>query len=86
MANARRWIDAENGAAALPATVSHRLPAFAKKLVDKPDVVSTFLSGQLDEANRASLAGFSTTNANANAVRSALAEGSHQDCFRRGDL
>lgn len=68
------WIDAENGAAAFAGDGFTDLPAFAKKLVDKPNAVSTFLSGQLDEANRASVAGFSTTNANANAVRSALAK------------
>lgn len=66
------WIDAENGAATFDGGGTTDLPAFAKKLTDKPDAVSAFLSGQLADIDKANLASFSPTNANVKSVRSAL--------------
>jgi len=68
------WIDAENGAATFDGGSFTDLAAFAIRLQDKSDAVSAFLSGELEAANRTSLAGFSPTNANVKAVRSALAK------------
>jgi hypothetical protein len=68
------WIDAENGVTTFDGSSLTDLTAFAKKLTDKSDAVSVFLSGELDEANRTSLAGFSPTNADVKTVRSALAK------------
>jgi 3-keto-disaccharide hydrolase len=66
------WIDAENGAANFDGGSVTDLPAFARKLTDKPDAVSAYLAGQLDDTEKANLASLSPTNANAKAVKSAL--------------
>ncbi|MGA2869368.1 MAG: DUF1080 domain-containing protein [Verrucomicrobiota bacterium] len=66
------WIDAENGATTFDGGSLTDLPGLARKLTDKPDAVSAFLAGQLDDTEKANLASFSPTNANAKAVRSAL--------------
>jgi hypothetical protein len=66
------WIDAENGMATFDGGGITDLAAFAKKLTDKPDAVSAFLSGQLANTDKANLAAFSPTNANVKAVSSVL--------------
>ena len=68
------WIDAENGASAFDGGTVTNLPAFAKKIMDKSDPVSAFLHAQLDDTNRAKLADYLPTNANAGAFRSAFAK------------
>jgi len=68
------WIDAENGIAAFDGGSVTNLVAFAKKITDKSDPVSAFLNEQLDDTNRAKLAGYSPTNATAGAFRSAFAK------------
>jgi hypothetical protein len=66
------WIDQENSGGTFGGGDIKDFDAFAKKLTDKSDAVSAFLSGQLDDTNKDNLATFSPTNANAKAVRSAL--------------
>jgi hypothetical protein len=66
------WIDQENGVSSFSGDDIKDFDAFAKKLTDKPEAVSAFLNGQLDETNRANLADYSATNSNAKVVRSAL--------------
>lgn len=63
------WIQAQNGVSAFGGGDITDLPAFAKKLTDKSDAVSTFISGQLDEANLNDLAALSPTIENAKAVK-----------------
>ncbi len=62
------WIDAENGAATFDGGSITDLPAFAKKLTDKSDAVSAFLSGRLDDTDKANLASLSGTNADLKAA------------------
>jgi len=66
------WIDQENNAAALSGGDIKDFPAFARKLLDKPDDLSAFLNQHLDETLKADLANYAPTNANAKTVRSAL--------------
>jgi 3-keto-disaccharide hydrolase len=48
------------------------IDAFAKKISDKSDTVSAFLNEQLDESGKSSVAGLTSTDANAKAAISAL--------------
>jgi hypothetical protein len=51
------------------------LPALARKLSERPDAVSAFVSSQLDEVLRTDLAAFSPASTNARALKSALVKG-----------
>jgi hypothetical protein len=68
------WIQVENSATAFGSNDIAVLAAFAKKLTDKSDSVSAFLSGQLEDAVKTDLAAYSPSNANDKTVRSALAK------------
>jgi hypothetical protein len=69
------WIQAQNGVSAFNNGDFTDLPAFAKKLTDKSDAVSTFINSQLDATNLTDLAAFSPTNENAKAVKATLIKG-----------
>jgi hypothetical protein len=69
------WIQAQSGVSAFGGGDITDLPAFAKKLTDKSDAVSAFISGQLDATNLADLAAFSPTIENAKAVKATLIKG-----------
>jgi hypothetical protein len=66
------WIDVENGADTFDGGSITNWPAFARKVTDRSDAVSAYLSGQLGETNKANLAEFLPTNANINGVKSAV--------------
>jgi hypothetical protein len=68
------WIQQQNNAATFGGGDITDLAAFAKKLTDKPDAVSVFLSGQLDETVKADLVAVSPANTNTKALKSALSK------------
>jgi hypothetical protein len=66
------WMQLQNNAASFGGGDITDMPAFAKKLTDKSDPVSAFISGQLDDAVKTDLTAFAPSNSNAKAVRSIL--------------
>jgi 3-keto-disaccharide hydrolase len=50
------------------------LPGLVKKLADKSDAVSAFVSSQLDDAAKGALAAYSPTNTDTKKIKSALAK------------
>jgi hypothetical protein len=66
------WIQVQNSATAFGSEDIADLAAIAKKLTDKSDAVSAFLSDQLADALKSDLAAYSPGSANFKAVRSAL--------------
>lgn len=68
------WIQQQNNAAIFGSGDITDLPVLARKFTDKPDAVSTFISGQLDDTVKADLAAVSPANTNTKALKSALAK------------
>jgi len=66
------WIQVQNSATAFGSEDIADLDALAKKLTDKPDAVSAFLSDQLVGAVKSDLAASPSSSTDGKAVRSAL--------------
>ena len=69
------WLQAQNSATAFGGGDIIDLPVLAKKISDKSDPLAAFLSDQLDDSLKTSLATYSDSSADAKSVRSALAKG-----------
>ena len=69
------WIQIENSATSLSTGGILDQAAFAAKLANGSDAVSAFLRGQLEDSVKADLATYSTANANAKTVMSAVVKG-----------
>jgi len=68
------WIQVQNSATSFGGGDITDLASLAKKLADKSDGVSAFLSDQLDDPVKSGLAAYSPSNTDVKAVRSGLAK------------
>jgi hypothetical protein len=68
------WIMAPTNSTSFSGGDITDVPAFVKKLSDKADPVSAFLSDKLDDTAKAVLADYSPTNTNPKALKSALSK------------
>src|ERR1051325_1350675 len=72
------WIQIENSAASLSSAGIVDVDTFAGKLVKGTDAVSVLLRGRIQDSVKADLAAYSTSNANAKTVLSALVKDLNQ--------